>query len=216
MPTPRGHYVVIEGQDGTGKSTQVDMLAERLRQQGIESVTFHEPDGVDIAGEIRTIIKNGELHRSAMTNLLLFTACRRENWLQIGKEALRNGTWVLSARDYTSSLVYQGLAEGLDLALIERLTLEATDEQYITPDHRIILDIIDETERERRIKERGDLANPDTFESRDDDFQQRILSGYRYIAAQKDIPIISAAQSPEAVSNQVWAVVAPGEHKRQA
>lgn len=203
----RGKYIVIEGTDGTGKSTQVELLAERLKNQGIDSVTFHEPDGVPIASEVRTIIKNGDLERSALTNLLLFSACRRENWLQTGKHALENGTWVLSARDYTSTLVYQGLAEGLDLALIEQITLQATDERYVRPDCRIILDILDETERGRRIKERGKLKNPDTFESRGGDFQQQLLAGYRKIAVDKNIPIISAIGTLDEISDQIWQLV---------
>lgn len=205
--TASGKYIVIEGTDGTGKSTQVDLLAERLKSLGIPSVTFHEPDGVPIASEVRSIIKNGSLDRSALTNLLLFSACRRENWLQIGKQSLAAGIWVLSARDYTSTLVYQGLAEGLDLNLIEQITLQTTDERYVQPDHRIILDILDESERERRIKERGELKNPDTFESRDDNFQQQILAGYRKIAADKDIPVISAIGAPEQISDQIWALI---------
>ena len=203
----RGKYIVIEGTDGTGKSTQVDLLSERLKQEGIASVTFHEPDGVPISSEIRTIIKNGSLERSALTNLLLFSACRRENWLQVGKNALEKGQWVLSARDYTSTLVYQGLTEGLDLDLIEQVTLQATDEQYIRPDHRIILDITDETERERRIQQRGELKTPDTFESRGNEFQQRLLEGYRHIAAQKNMPIVSATQSIDATADEIWRIV---------
>src|SRR5690606_11683039 len=105
-----------------------------------------------------------------LTNVLLFSASRRENWIQQGKVALERGTWIISARDYTSTLAYQGYGEGLDLELIEHITLLATDEQYVTPDHCIILDINDEAERARRIAQRGTLENPDTFESRGDDF----------------------------------------------
>ncbi len=65
-----GKYVVIEGTDGTGKSTQVEMLADRLQERSIETVQFHEPDGVEIASEIRSVIKNGNLARSAFTNVL--------------------------------------------------------------------------------------------------------------------------------------------------
>lgn len=203
----RGKYIVIEGTDGTGKSTQVDLLADFLRQRGTEVVTFHEPDGVEIASEIRTVIKNGALARSAFTNVLLFSASRRENWLQVGKPALERGAWVLSARDYVSTLVYQGLGEGLDIALIERVTLEATDEQYMDPDHRLILDIDDEAERTRRIDARGALETPDTFESRDDDFQQSIIKGYRHIASQKKIPIVSAAQPINTVQENIRSLI---------
>lgn len=203
----RGKYIVIEGTDGTGKSTQAHLIAKRLQAQGIETVEFHEPDGVEIASEIRTVIKNGSLDRSAFTNVLLFSASRRENWLQQGKATLERGGWVISARDYTSTLAYQGYAEGLDLDLIEHITLLATDEDYINPDHRIILDINDEIERVRRIADRGELEHPDTFESRGDDFQQKIIEGYRNIAKDKNHPIVSANQPVKAVTDQIWDII---------
>ena len=211
----QGKYIVIEGTDGTGKSTQAELIAERLNRQGIDSIQFHEPDGVKIAGEIRTILKNGSLDRTALTNVLLFTSSRRENWIQEGLPALKAGKWVISARDYTSTLVYQGIAENLelgntideDLAIIEQLTLMATDRRYVTPDHRIILDINDEAERVRRIEERGELKNPDTWESKDYLFQQSLIQGYRRIAGEKNLPIISASQSIEAINDQIWDII---------
>lgn len=215
--TASGKYIVIEGTDGTGKSTQASLLTERLREEGHEVVEFHEPDGVPIASELRQIIKNGALDRSALTNVLLFTAARRENWLQQGLPILERGGYVIAARNYYSTLAYQGIAEGLgrgcstdeDLAYIEMITRTATDEHYIRPDFACILDIDDETERARRIAERGELANPDTFESRDDVFQQRVREGYRHIAKDKHLPIISAMQSREAVAAQIWKEVLP-------
>ncbi len=203
----RGKYIVIEGTDGTGKSTQAELLAARLEQGGTEVVQFHEPDGVPIAGELRRVIKNGSLGRTALTNVLLFTAARRENWLQAGRPALERGAWVVSARDYTSTLVYQGYAEGMELETIEQLTQMATDERYVTPDHRIILDINDEAERARRIAERGELENPDTFESRGTDFQQQVIEGYRDIARQKGLPTLSAEQSPEQLHQAIWNLI---------
>lgn len=208
--TKRGKYIVIEGTDGTGKSTQAERIAARLEERGFETVQFHEPDGVEIASHIRTVIKDGSLARSAFTNVLLFSAARRENWLQIGKPFLARGGWIVSARDYTSTLVYQGLGEGLPLEDVERITQQATDDEYMNPDYRVILDINDEAERARRISERGMLENPDTFESRDDDFQQRIIQGYRKIAALKNIPVVSANQPINAITDEIWDIIAPG------
>jgi dTMP kinase len=202
-----GKYIVIEGSDGTGKSTQVEMLAKRLEQEGIRTLQFHEPDGVEIAGKIRDVIKNGDLARSALTNVLLFSASRRENWLQQGRKHLDDGGWIVSARDYTSTLVYQGIGEGIPLATIEEITTLATDERYMSPDYRFILDIDNETERLERIKQRGELAQPDTFESKDDDFQHKVLEGYRIIAREKAIPIVSASQSVDAIHQDLWSRV---------
>jgi len=203
----RGKYIVIEGTDGTGKSTQASLIARKLNEIGIETVEFHEPDGVEISHAVREVIKNGSLARTAFSNVLLFSVSRRENWLQQGKQALEMGKWLISARDYTSTLVYQGYGEGIDLSLIEHITLLSTDEDYIHPDHRIILDIDDEAERSRRIVGRGPLENPDTFESRDDEFQQRLIEGYRTIAAERNFPIIPANQPPGIITDQIWQII---------
>lgn len=213
--TKRGAYIVIEGTDGTGKSTQAELLVKRLESLGHTVVQFHEPDGIPIAHELRSIIVNGTLERSALTNVLLFTAARRENWLQYGLPALERGEYVVTTRNYFSTLAYQAIAEGLgrgqtaeeDMTYIEALTLQATDKQYVVPDHAFILDIEDEVERARRIEQRGELKTPDTFESRDNNFQQRVIEGYRKIAKLKQIPVISASQSPEAVADQIWQVL---------
>lgn len=209
MSGHEGSYVVIEGSDGTGKSLQIELLAHHLEATGIETIQFHEPDGVEIASELRAIIKNGTLGRSALTNVLLFTAARRENWLQQGKAALDRGAWVLSSRDHTSTDVYQGMGEGVDREFIRMLTQVAVDERYYHPDLKLILDLNNEAERHRRIAERGALAVPDAFESRDETFQRSVREGYRTIAAEQQLPIIDAAQSREAVHHEVLRYIQP-------
>lgn len=199
-----GKYIVIEGTDGTGKTTQVDMLADKLAQRGIETVYWNEPDGTEMASEIRTIIKNGNLQRQAETDLLLFTAARLENWHDIGSPALKMGKWVLAARNYISTLVYQGIADNVPENLILETTARFLGPRYMSPDRTIILDFDDEVERAKRIDQRGPLANPDTFESRDDIFQQKVLDGYRQVAKEFALPIISAEGSPEKVSDRIW------------
>ena len=211
-----GSYVVIEGTDATGKSTQAEILAERLMAVGHEVVQFHEPDGVAIAHELRKIIKNGTFERSALTNVLLFTAARRENWRQQGLPVLERGGFIVAARNYYSTLAYQGIAEGIGygsedeaLAYIEKLTREATDERYMIPDYAVMLDIDDEVERKRRIAERGEPTDSDTFESRGSDFQQQVIHAYRSIARRKQIPVISATQAPDAVADELWQAIQP-------
>lgn len=203
----RGHYIVIEGHDGTGKSTQVQLLRDYLRKQGIESVEFHEPEGTPIAREIRTIIVNGSLERSAETNLLLFTASRHEIWNTAALPALKNGTWVIASRNYYSTLAYQGYGEGLNLALINQTTQTFTDETYMKPDLAIILSLASDEERSRRIGQRGELDHPDTFESLQDDFQHKVRQGYLEIASDKHLPVIDAGSSPDSVHEQIVQLV---------
>jgi dTMP kinase len=204
-----GKYVVIEGHDGTGKSTQVGLIRERLKQQGIESVEFHEPQGVPISDAIRTIIKNGTLDRDGITNLLLFSAARHELWRQSALPALKRGDWVIASRNYYSTLAYQGYGEGMDQEVIELVTLTATDETYMRPDVSFILSLEDEPERKKRIAARGELDNPDTFESRGDEFQLMVQQAYKKVAEEHNIPVIDASQSIEEVTETIWKEIQP-------
>lgn len=204
-----GKYVVIEGHDGTGKSTQVEIIRTRLKERGIESIEFHEPQGTPMADAIRTIIKNGVLTRSELTNLLLFSAARHEIWQEFALPALQQGKWVVASRNYYSTLVYQGYAGGLTPELITDITRTATDERYLTPDISLILTMDDETERTRRIKSRGELTGQDTFESKGDEFQTKVHQGYLQLAAARSLPLISASQSIDQVSEQIWQLIEP-------
>lgn len=202
-----GKYIVIEGHDGTGKSTQVGLIREKLKQKGIESIEFHEPEGTPIADAIRTVIKNGTLERDAMTNLLLFSAARHELWTKCALPALASGKWVVASRNYFSTLAYQGRAENLGLEPVEQITRIATDEKYMKPDVAFILSLEDEAERKRRISTRGGLENPDTFESRDDDFQALIQNAYKDIAIERNLQIIDASQPIENITKQIWEAI---------
>lgn len=199
---PDGRYIVIEGNDGTGKSTQVEKIREKLKAQGIESIEFHEPAGVAVADAIREIIKNGSLERDGETNLLLFTAARHEIWKQ-AQEELAKGKWVVAARNYYSTLAYQGYGEKLPLDLIIQTTKTFTHERYMMPDLAVILSI-DEEVRYERIAERGDIKNPDTFESRSSEFQFNVDKGYVSIANDNKLEIIDASQTIEEVTEDIW------------
>lgn len=209
----RGNYIVIEGSDGTGKSTVANLVAEQLREDGREVIRVDEPDSafdkagevlVPIASELRRIIKDGSLGRTALTNVLLFTAARRENWLQVSQPALEQGIDVVSARNYWSTLVYQGYGEGFDLNTITELTQLSVGERYMHPDYGFILDLNDEEERQKRIANRGALETPDTFESKGDDFQARLQAGYTSIARERHLPIIDVkGKSREALTQEI-------------
>lgn len=208
MISGTGKYIVIEGNDGTGKSTQVAKLAEYFRARGQTVCVVEEPGSDDpekstpIANELRNVIKNGDLTRSAAVNVALFSAARRELWHEKIRPALERGEIVLSARNYISTLVYQGQAEGFDEAEILRLTKLFTDEKYLHPDVMIVLSLSHD-KRVKRIAMRGELKNPDTFESRGQDFQEKITNGYLEIAKKYDIPVISADGTIEEIHDML-------------
>lgn len=190
----RGFYIVGEGNDGTGKSTQINLLAEYLQKEfELETYVMHEPDGCPISSEIRNVIKNGELERDAITNLLLFTASRHETWFREAVPVLGRGGVVISARNYLSTEIYQGLAEGLGMDYVRQVTAAFMDERYMTPDLTVIF-ALDDAIRNQRIKNRGPIEHPDTFEMRSDDFQQKIDGGYLQIATERGFPVIDAGR----------------------
>ena len=203
-----GKYIVIEGNDGTGKSTQVAKLANYFRERGRTVCVVEEPGSDDpekstpIADELRKVIKNGDLARSAAVNVALFSAARRELWREKIQPALERGEIVLSARNYISTLVYQGRGEGYDESEILRLTKLFTDERYLHPDIMIILSLSHD-KREERIAMRGELKNPDTFESRGQDFREKVDDGYLEIAKDYDIPVVLADGNVEEVHDML-------------
>lgn len=199
----RGKYIVIEGSDGTGKSTQVALLREKLQEQGIDSIEFHEPGGLPITDRIRSVILDGELDRQPVTNLLLFTAARHELWKN-ARQKMEEGVWVIAARSYFSTLVYQGYGEGIDRQLITETTQQFTDDLYMQPDLAVVLTLESQTERVKRISKRGKLATPDTFESKDSAFQQTVQDGYRQLAKEYNVPLIAANESREVIAKQIY------------
>ena len=200
----QGKYIVIEGHEGTGKTSQVGRICQRLKQTGREVVELTEPGSAPIAQELRTIIKNATLERDALTNLLLFTAARRETWRQTTKPALERGAWVVAGRNWYSTLAIQGYAESVDIATIEEVTRQFTEERYIHPDSVFILSMHNEAERQTRLEKRGLPAVADTFESRDAQFQDSIHKGYEIIAKERKAVVIEADQSLEAITDAIW------------
>lgn len=199
----RGKYIVIEGGDGTGKTTQADLLQKHLESQGKKVIHIKEPGGSPVAEAIRKVILDGSLPRTPMTNILLFTANRHELWHDVIKPTLDAGTWVISTRNYWSTLAYQGYGEGMSASIITAITNTFTDKQYMNPDYAVILSIDDAQEAKKRIAERGQLQNPDTFESRGTEFQQKVSDGYLAIAEAYDIPIISASRPIHLVAHDI-------------
>ena len=202
-------YIVIGGQDGTGKSTQVERLAKRLSDAGKEVLTLHDPDGeLEAAHAMRAIIKDKKYNLEAMTHVLLFTAARYELWHKLAEPVLKRGGYVISARNWWSTLAYQGYGQGVSRAKIIRVTKEVMPTQYVKPDAAVILTLEDQIRRGRQ--EGRDLAHgadttmeTDTFESKPDEFQQKVNTAYLKIAKELEIPTLNAAGTIEEVAASI-------------
>ena len=196
-------YIVIEGQDGTGKSTQAELFADFFRAQGKPVLTLHEPDGdLPQAHDLHDLIlvKGKDYHLAPLTNVVLFTAARLELWHKLAEPVLRQGGVVISARNWWSTLAYQGYGEGVSRSKIIRLTKEMLPKPYVEPDKSVILTLPDQV-REEREKARGKAL--ETFEVKGNDFQQRVNHAYEKIAKELNIPILEATGSIEEVHKKL-------------
>ena len=196
-------YIVIEGQDGTGKSTQARLLADYFKKQGKETVVMDEPDGdLPQAHDIHDliVIKGKDYHLEPITNLCLFTAARSELWRKIAEPVLKNGGVVISARNWWSTLAYQGYGEGVSRSKIIRITKDTMTERYCHPDHGFILTVPDAV-RLARQDTRGKAT--ETFEAKPDSFQQKVNAGYLQIAKDFNIPTLDASGTIEEVFDKI-------------
>ena len=199
----RGKYIIIEGQDGTGKTTQADLLQKHLENHGVRVIHIKEPGGSPVTEAIRGVLLDSTLARTPMTNALLFTAIRHELWHSVIQPALDTGTWVICTRNYISTLAYQGYGEGMDLAVIRAITNTFTSQAYMEPDFSVVLAFDDIEARRQRIAERGSLEHPDTFESKETEFQETVQNAYHTIAKDLAIPIVQADQTVQAIHGHI-------------
>ncbi len=194
-------YIVIEGQDGTGKSTQAELLKKLFEAKGKEVVMLEEPDGdLPQSHDLHDMILTRGYDLEPLTNVLLFTAARVELWKKIAEPVLKRGGVVISARNYWSTLAYQGYGEGVSKSKIIRITKEALPERYTHPDYGFILTVSDEVRLERQ---RGRGKATETFEKKPSEFQQRVNAAYPKIAKDFGLMMIDAAPSIEEVFSEI-------------
>ncbi|MCR5699838.1 MAG: dTMP kinase [Candidatus Saccharibacteria bacterium] len=198
-------YIVIEGQDGTGKSTQAKLLVDYFEKRGLEVVMLEEPDGdLPQAHDLHDMILARGYDLAPLTNVLLFTAARVELWQKIAEPVLRRGGVVISARNYWSTLAYQGYGEGVSRNKIIRLTKDLLPEKYFTPDLGFILTVSDE-ERLKRQKSRG--KSQETFEAKPNEFQQKVNAAYPKIAKEFNLHPLDASGTIEEIFAEILKII---------
>lgn len=200
MAKQRGLFITIEGGEGVGKSTNLEVLKTFLREHGVEHIQTREPGGTLIAEQIRDLLLSKQSEPFDPTaELLLIFAARAQHLNQLIAPTLDSGKWVLCDRFTDATYAYQGAGRKLDTSLIARL--EELVQKSLRPDLTIILDLDPEIGLER-ARLRGEL---DRIESEQLSFFRSVRESYLSIAErdQSRCVIIDAAQDKEQVSTQL-------------
>lgn len=193
-------FIVLEGAEGSGKSTQVRLLGDWLAEQGIPHVLTREPGGTKVGEQIRDILLHGA-DIPAQTELLLMNAARAVFVNDVVKPALASGKVVVADRFWLSSLAYQGYGRGLPLEDVRRICAFAA--QGADPDLTIVLDVSQEESEARRVG-RG----ADRIERAGTEFHQRVVGAYRLLPqTEANVELISGAGSPAEVSERIRAIL---------
>lgn len=201
-PPPVPRFIVLEGIDGAGKSSQVEPLVAWLRGRGCPVTTCRDPGATPTGDAIRAILLDRhDLHLAPTSEMLLYMAARAQLVAEVIRPSLARGEWVVSDRYLLANIVYQGHAGGLDPETIRQVGAVATG--GLEPDLVLLLDVDLETAARR-------LARPlDKLENRGDAFRGRLREGYRAEAARQPdrIAVIDATGSPADVQANLRSAV---------
>lgn len=195
-------FIAIEGIEGSGKSTLVRGLVERLRMDGRDVVATREPGGTATGDAVRTIFLDRTLNIGALTEALLANAARAQHVAEVIRPAVNAGRMVLCDRFTASTLAYQGYGRGFDLAALQRLCDEATGD--VQPDLVFLLDLPVEVAHQRMAERSYQF---DRIESEDAAFHERVRRGYLELAKSPRFRTLDATQPGETLLDVAWSFI---------
>jgi dTMP kinase len=202
-----GRFITFEGGEGSGKSTQAGILANRLSRAGRPVLATREPGGSPAAEEIREVLLSGQVATlGPLAEAVLFSVARADHVETAIKDALQEGAWVVCDRFMDSTRAYQGATAGVPRGIInalERLTVGA-----LAPDITFILDIPAE-EGLARAQARAEGAEPDRFEGQELMLHERVRRAFLDIADEEPgrCVVVDASQPEAMVAEDVWETV---------
>jgi dTMP kinase len=208
----KGLFITFEGTEGSGKSTQISLLAERLRGLGRTVRTVREPGGTPIGEEIRHTLKHSAANQ-AMTpeaELLLMNASRAQLVREVIRPSLDAGQIVLCDRFYDSTTAYQGYGRQLNLRVVDAVIDVAVGNTR--PNLTLFLMVPPEVSRQRRLSRQSTMPfMRDRMEEADDNFFARVAKGYQAIAAAEPnrVRTINAADTVQETQTAIWKLVEP-------
>ena len=190
-------FVSFEGLDGSGKSTQVELLAQLLRDEGRDVVTTREPGGTEVGEQIRQLLLHQNDDIVPWAEASLFAAARAQLVDRVIAPALERGADVICDRFIDSSLAYQGVARGLGVDPVLELNLHAT--RGVLPDRTFFLALDLDEARRRSGEER------DRIESEDDEFVAHVDSAFRYLVERfpKRILLVDGTRPPDQLAQTI-------------
>jgi len=193
----RSMFVTFEGLDGSGKSTQAELLRVRLEADGVEVVSTREPGGTELGEGIRNLVLHGG-HVGPWAEALLYVAARAELVREVIRPALERGAAVICDRYIDSSIAYQGVGRELGLERLLELNLAAVG--GLLPNRTFLLEL-DPSEVPSRIQ-----RHYDRLEREGDDFRLRAAAGYRELAERfpERIVVLDAARPPDELAEEVY------------
>ena len=203
-----GLFVTFEGTEGSGKSTQIELLAKRLESLGRQVLRLREPGGTPVGEEIRHILKHSAANHAMVpeAELLLINASRAQLVREVIRPELEAGKIVLCDRFVDSTIAYQVFGRGLDAKQVQRI-LEFTVADTL-PHLTLLLRVpIEVSETRRAARKTTEAANSrDRFEEQDREFFKRVEQGYDAIAASTDTRVreLDATRSIDEVHQEVW------------
>jgi len=202
----RGIFITFEGIDGSGKTTQLRILAERMRQSGREIVEAVEPGGTEIGRQVRAIVLDGRnTQLTPRAELLLYFASRAQNVAEVIRPALEAGKTVLCDRFTDSTLVYQGQGRGLGADVVMTLHQIACD--GLQPDLTVLVDIdLDESLARARGRNETEMSSETRLEDESREFHHAVREAYLALAAREKhrFVVVNGAASVEEVAERVW------------
>jgi len=201
---PGGPFVVLEGVEGAGKSTQAALLSRWMKELEIPHTLAREPGGTQVGEAIREIVLHkGELPMPPESELFLILAARAAFVREVVQPALRRGEVVLADRFDLSTFAYQGYGRGLDLRAVRRANLLATG--GLRPDLTVVLDLPVGAGLARKKREGGG----DRIEREGEPFLERVREGYLALAREESgVRLLKADKSPENLSDEIRRVLA--------
>jgi dTMP kinase len=203
----RGRFITFEGGEGTGKSSQAALLAQRLRALGVGVVLTREPGGSPGAEIIRHVLLSGAAKPlGPEAEAILFAAARDDHIHHTIEPALTRGRWVVCDRFMDSTRIYQGELGGVDPNLLRALERVVVDD--LKPDLTFVLDVPVEIGLARAGQRRG-AATEDRFESESKEFHERLRDAFRMLALSDPnrCVLIDGSGTREAIAEQIWKVV---------